>query len=131
MCSSSGLEVGPMNAPTPTDGCDDDLTLVRVQSGEVSMHDIRVHPDMLRHQAQQAEELGNPQLAANLRRGAELCVLSDEYVLGLYEALRPGRSTRDQLLTLADELKKAGAPECAELVSDAAKACAPNDFGAK
>ena len=37
-----------------------------------------------------AQQHGNPQLADNLRRAAELTELPDEEVLAIYEALRPG-----------------------------------------
>ncbi len=40
-----------------------------------------------------AEAHGNPQLAGNLRRAAELTALGDDEVLAIYDALRPGRST--------------------------------------
>ena len=51
-----------------------------------------------------AEEHGNPQLAENLRRAAELTALGDDEVLAIYEALRPGRSTAAQLTGLAASL---------------------------
>ena len=51
-----------------------------------------------------AQEHGNPQLAENLRRAAELTALGDDEVLAIYEALRPGRSTAAQLTALAASL---------------------------
>ena len=70
-----------------------DLTLEAVRAGEVSVADLRIHPETLERQALVAEQHGNPQLADNLRRAAELTELPDDDVLGIYEALRPGRST--------------------------------------
>ena len=52
--------------------------------------DIEIHPDTLRRQASVAEQHGNPQLADNLRRAAELTAFGDDEVLAIYEALGPG-----------------------------------------
>ena len=57
-----------------------------------------------------AEQHGNPQLAANLRRAAELTALGDDEVLAIYDALRPGRSTPAQLTELAASLAGRGLP---------------------
>ena len=53
-------------------------------------------PATLAHQAAVAEEGGNPQLAENFLRAAELATIDDEEVMGLYEALRPHRSTAER-----------------------------------
>ena len=98
----------------------DELTLDAAVSGDLSPADLRVNPETLRHQASVAEEHGNPQLGENLRRAAELTALADDEVLGIYEALRPGRSTRAELDAIAARLEAAGAPLCAALVREAA-----------
>ena len=69
-----------------------------------------------------AEQHGNPQLADNLRRAAELTALGDDAVLAVYEALRPGRSTLAELEAVAARLEAAHAPSCAALVREAAAA---------
>jgi len=97
----------------------DTVTVEAVLAGEVTPDDVRIHPDTLRRQADDAEAHGNPQLAANLRRAAELTVLLDDEVLAIYEALRPHRSTGAQLAAIADRLEAAAAPFCAELVREA------------
>jgi propanediol dehydratase small subunit len=74
-----------------------ELTLEAVRRSEISLPDLRIHPGSLEHQAAVAEAHGNPQLAENLRRAAELTTLGDDEVLAIYEALRPGRSTATQL----------------------------------
>ena len=51
-----------------------------VRAGEVGVADLRIHPDTLEHQAVVASQHGNPQLAENLRRAAELTRLPDEEV---------------------------------------------------
>lgn len=100
----------------PVDG----LTVESVRAGEVGVADLRVHPDTLERQAVVAEQHGNPQLAENLRRAAELTRLPDDEVLAVYEALRPGRSTPAQLTELAASLAAQGLPRCAALVTEAA-----------
>ncbi len=97
----------------------DDLTVLDIRSGVITADDVRVDPDTLRQQADFAEAGGNPQLADNLRRGAELAVFSDDDVLRIYDGLRPGRSSRAELMALADELDDGGAPLCAALVREA------------
>ncbi|MBM3189084.1 MAG: propanediol dehydratase small subunit PduE, partial [Chloroflexi bacterium] len=100
-----------------------ELTLENVRAGAVVADDLAIHPDTLRTQAGIAEEAGFPQLAANLRRAAELALVPNEKVLAIYEALRPYRVTHEQLLALADELERVyGAVENARLVREAAEA---------
>ena len=65
------------------------------------------------------EQGGNPQLADNLRRGAELVAFSDEELLELYESLRPGRASAVELDGLADRLEARAAVLCAALVREA------------
>jgi propanediol dehydratase small subunit len=98
----------------------DELTVEAVRAGDVAVADLRIHPDTLERQAVVAEQHGNPQLAGNLRRAAELTGLPDEEVLAVYEALRPGRSTPGQLAELAASLAARGLPRCAALVAEAA-----------
>ncbi|MFI5955098.1 diol dehydratase small subunit [Cryptosporangium sp. NPDC051539] len=97
-----------------------DVTLDAVRAGEVSTDDLRIHPETLAHQAQVAETHGNPQLAANFRRAAELTALGDDDVMRIYEALRPRRSTFAELTELASWLEDRGAQVNAALVREAA-----------
>ena len=83
-----------------------ELTLENVRAGKVGAEDFSIHPDTLRAQAELAEEAGFRQLAANLRRAAELALLPNEKVLAIYEGLRPYRLTYEQLLALAEELER-------------------------
>jgi propanediol dehydratase small subunit len=98
-----------------------ELTLEAVRRGEISLPDLRIHPGSLEYQAAVAEAHGNPQLAENLRRAAELTTLGDDEVLAIYEALRPGRSTATQLTALAASLDARGLPRCAALLAEAAE----------
>ena len=97
-----------------------DLTLDRLAAEELGVDDVRIHPDTLRAQAVVAERHGNPQLAANFRRAAELALLPEDEVMALYESLRPHRATAEQLEGLARRLDDVPAPLCAALVREAA-----------
>jgi propanediol dehydratase small subunit len=99
----------------------DEITLDLVRSGDVDIADLRIHPTTLEHQAVVAEQHANPQLAGNFRRAAELVALPDERVMALYEALRPYRSTAQELADCADELAAAGAVRNAALFREAAQ----------
>ena len=98
----------------------EELTLETAVRGGLVPADLRVHPETLRRQAQVAEQHGNPQLGENLRRAAELTALTDDEVLAVYEALRPGRSTGAELEALAARLDTAAAARNAALVREAA-----------
>ncbi len=98
-----------------------ELTVDAVRAGELGQADLRIHPETLERQAVIAETHGNPQLAANLRRAAELTALPDDEVLSIYEALRPGRSTAADLVALAQSLEARGLPLNAALIAEAAE----------
>ena len=84
----------------------EDLTLENVLSGKITPQDVRITPDALLMQARVAEVCGRKQLAQNFRRAAELTSVPDERILEIYNALRPYRSTKTELLTIADELEQ-------------------------
>jgi propanediol dehydratase small subunit len=98
-----------------------ELTLEAVRRGELGLPDLRIHPETLERQAAVAAAHSNPQLAENLRRAAELTRLSDEEVLAIYDALRPGRSSPGKLTDLAAGLAERGLPRCAALLTEAAE----------
>jgi propanediol dehydratase small subunit len=98
-----------------------ELTLDAVRAGELGQPDLRIHPETLERQAVIAQAHGNPQLAANLRRAAELTAVPDDEVLSIYEALRPGRSTVAELMALASSLTSRGLPLNGALVAEAAE----------
>ncbi|MBC7106467.1 MAG: diol dehydratase small subunit, partial [Firmicutes bacterium] len=100
----------------------DELTLERVMSGEVTADEFRITPETLRLQAEIAAAVGRRQLAENLRRAAELTAIPDERILEIYNALRPYRSTKAELLAIADELEsRYGARINAAFVREAAE----------
>jgi propanediol dehydratase small subunit len=96
-----------------------EITLDAVVSGRLGPRDVAVAAHTLRLQADFAEQGGNPQLAKNLRRGAELVAFDDDELLGFYEMLRPGRSSGEELDALAVRLAERGADRCAALVREA------------
>lgn len=109
----------------------DQVTVAAIRQGDITIDDVRIHPDTLEHQAQIAEQHGNAQLAANFRRAAELTGMADDEVLALYDALRPGRSTYEQLIAHAESLETRGAVRNAELFRQAASAYARRGLTAK
>lgn len=107
---------------TPTGKSINDVTLEAVMNGAVTGADVRITPETLEMQAQVAESRDRTVLASNLRRAAELIAVSDERILEIYNALRPYRSTKTELLAIADELQnKYGATVTANLVREAAE----------
>ncbi len=100
----------------------EDITLEKVTSRKINFEDMKIRPETLEYQAQIADACGRPQLASNIRRAAELTRISDERVLEIYEALRPYRSTKKELLDIASELEsRYQANICAALVREAAE----------
>lgn len=98
-----------------------DITLDAIMSGSIKAEEVRITPQTLEYQAQIAESIGRPQLARNMRRAGELTRVPDERMLEMYNALRPNRSTKAELLAIADELEtKYEAKVCASFVREAA-----------
>jgi propanediol dehydratase small subunit len=92
---------------------------VSLNAPGVEAVELRATPGTLGLQAEVAEAAGRSQLAANLRRAAELAPLSDDTVLAVYTALRPGRSTASELEGWAAQLEGLGAPLNAAFVREA------------
>lgn len=89
---------------------------------ERSVGGFQISPDTLRHQAEVARVAGFTQLAENLRRAAELTAVPNDELLRMYELLRPGRSTLDELITMAEKLERDyNAVETAAFVREAAQ----------
>jgi propanediol dehydratase small subunit len=84
----------------------DELTLDALRSGRLDASEMRATGETLELQAQVAFAAGRAQLAANLGRAAELTGVPDEVILEVYTALRPHRSTADELESWADRLEK-------------------------
>lgn len=99
------------------------VTLEAVIAGEIGANDLRVTPEALERQAQISIAHGRPALATNFRRAVELTRVPDERLLEIYDALRPRRSTPEQLEEIAQEFEETyAAPLNAALVREAAVA---------
>jgi propanediol dehydratase small subunit len=99
------------------------ITEEAAEEGELTIADLQISAETLRAQAAIAHRAGYPQLATNLTRAAELTAVPNAEVLRMYETLRPGRASYDELIALADSLEQTHhAPESAALVREAAQA---------
>lgn len=99
----------------------DEITLEAVTTGAIKAEEIRITSQTLEYQAQVAESISRPQLARNMRRAGELTKVPDARILEIYNALRPNRSTKAELLAIADELEgKYGAKVTGNHVREAA-----------
>jgi propanediol dehydratase small subunit len=102
-----------------------EVTLEAVEAGRIAVDDMRATPATLRRQAQVAAAAGRTALAANLERAAELASVPAELILEVYTALRPHRSTTDELEELAARLEREhDAARSAAFVREAAAVCA-------
>ena len=107
---------------TPTNKTLDDITLENVMNGNITIDDLKITAKTLELQAQVAEDAGRSSIARNFRRAAELTTIPDDRILQIYNSLRPFRSTKAELLQIADELEnKYGALINAALVREAAE----------
>jgi len=98
----------------------DELTLDALRSGRLDASEMRATAQTLALQAQVALTAGRSQLAANLERAAELTGVPDEVVLEVYTALRPHRSTAEELESWAERLESDfGAAKTATFVREA------------
>lgn len=111
----------PEAIKTPTGKPFSSLSYEKVIAGELTSDDMRIAPETLEMQAQVAESVGREAFAGNLRRAAELIAVPDERLLQIYNALRPYRSTKQELLDIAAELDGYKCAIAAGLVREAAE----------
>ncbi|TCO77964.1 diol dehydratase small subunit [Marinisporobacter balticus] len=110
----------PELVKSPTGKSLDDITIEKVMNEQISSDDLRISAEVLEYQAQVAESVGRDPFARNLRRAAELTKIPDDRILEIYNALRPYRSTKADLMDIADELEnKYGAKINADFVREA------------
>ena len=108
---------------TPSGLSLDELTLDALRAGRIDAGEMRATAETLQLQAEVARAAGRTQLAANLGRAAELTALPDELILEIYTALRPHRSTKEELEAWAERLEREyRAPLTAAFVRDATSA---------
>ena len=70
----------------------DAVTLDALVADELALEDLRITPEALRLQAEIARAAGRPMLAANFERAAELVDVPQDFLMQVYELLRPGRA---------------------------------------
>jgi propanediol dehydratase small subunit len=102
----------------------DAVTLDAARDGRLAASDARATAATLELQARVARSAGREQLAAGLERAAELTAVPDSELLEVYTALRPGRSSADELEAWAIRLDTLGATQTAAFVREAAAAYA-------
>lgn len=100
----------------------EEITIENVLNGSLTSEDVTISAETLLKQGAIAEKHGRPQLKKNFQRAAELVNVPDEFILKVYEMLRPNRSTKKELLSTALILKNQyGAEECAKFILNAVK----------
>jgi propanediol dehydratase small subunit len=101
----------------------DEITLDRLVAGEVTLDDLRITPAALKLQAEIAEAANRPRLGANFERAAELVDVPQDFVMEVYELLRPGRArSKAPLVEAAKKLREIyGATRMAAFVEEAAE----------
>ncbi len=115
-------EKHPELIKTPTGKKVDDITIDNILAGKITEDDCKIAPETLEYQAQIQESFGNPQVAANFRRAAEMTRIPDDRILEIYNCLRPHVSTKEELIKIAAELEeKYDAKINAALVAEAAE----------
>ena len=102
-----------------------DLTLAQLRRGAIPEGEFAATPATLRMQAEVARAASRDQLAENLGRAAELAAIPDHVILEIYTALRPRRSSAEDLERWAMRLETDyDATAIAVLVREAATAYA-------
>ncbi len=99
-----------------------DITLPKLMAGEVELEDLRITPAALRLQAGISRAADRPMLAENFERAAELVDVPQDFLMQVYELLRPGRAKdKAPLMAAAEKLRDAyGAERMARFVEEAA-----------
>jgi len=105
------------------------VTLDALRDGRLTADDLRATPETLRRQSAVARAAGRRPLAENLARAAELATVPEETVLEIYTALRPHRSSAEELEQWASRLEtELTAPLTAAFVREAVEAYAARGF---
>src|SRR5207237_2579647 len=98
-------------------------------AGRLGTHDLRATAETLRRRSASALAAGRAALAENLARAAELASVPSETILEIYTALRPHRSTAEELEDWARRLETEWeAPLVASFVREARDVYARRDL---
>ncbi|MBO1308404.1 diol dehydratase small subunit [Enterococcus sp. 669A] len=100
----------------------EDITLENALNGNLTPEDLKITPEILKAQGEIATSAGRESISRNFDRAAELTALPDARVLEMYNALRPYRSSKEELMAIADELENQyNAKITADFVREAAE----------
>lgn len=99
-----------------------EVTLEALVEDSVTLEDLRITPDALRFQAEISRSANRGTLGANFDRAAELVDVPQDFIMSVYELLRPGRAkSKTVLLEAAATLRETyGATQMADFVEEAA-----------
>ena len=115
--------MGASDIRTPSGRRIEDITLDAILNERIDGQDCRITASALKMQAEVARGAGRKQLGENFLRAAELAAVSDQELVSMYNALRPGRSTEEELTRLGQRLEvEINAPLNAALVREALEA---------
>lgn len=122
--SDSPLRAKEQNvATTPSGLWVDELTIEALREGRLRWEDLRATPQTLERQSAIALRAGRKALAEGLARAAELATIPSDVILEIYTALRPHRSTGEELEEWAVRLEREyGAPLTAAFLREASNA---------
>jgi len=101
----------------------EELNLDALESGEVILDDLRITPQALELQAEIARTSNRAKLAQNFERASELVEIPQDYLMEIYELLRPGRAgNKGVLLEVAQNLRMTyQATRMADFIEEAAE----------
>jgi len=96
------------------------ITLDEIRRGNITADDIKISREMLEKQGAVCRENDNPAMEQNFVRASEMVNIPDDVILTMYNKLRPNRSTKLELVQMAQALlEQYQAPNCAKLVMEA------------
>lgn len=98
-------EKRPELIKTHTGKAVDEINIENILSGVITAADCRISAETLEYQSQIEDSVGNPQLAANFRRAAEMTRIPDDRIIQIYNCMRPHVSTKEELLDIVKELE--------------------------
>ena len=108
----------------------DELTLEAVRRGEVSLADLRIHPETLERQAEVAAGHAQPAAGREPAPGGRADPAPRRRGAGHLRRAAPGPLHPEQLTALAGSLAGRGLPRCAALLTEAAEVYARRGLSA-
>lgn len=110
----------PELVTTPSGVPLEDVSIAALRAGTLAWEDLRATSETLQRQADVALAAGRAPLSDALSRAAELAGVPADTILEIYTALRPHRSTAEELEACAVRLEEMQASLTAGFVREAA-----------